>query len=80
MFARDTLGYPFMAPPGLPADRAAAFRKAFMDTMEDPEYLSDAARSRVHINPITGEEIEKLLAELYATPAPVVEKIRAFLR
>ncbi len=80
VFARDTLGYPFMAPPGLPADRAAAFREAFMDTMEDPEYLSDAARSRVPINPIAGGEIEELLAELYATPTPVVEKVRAFLR
>ena len=44
IFARQVMGRPFLAPPGVPKDRADALRKAFMDTMKDPEFLADAAQ------------------------------------
>ena len=80
MFARETLGYPFLGPPDIPADRVAVLRKAFLDTMRDPEFLDEATRSRLTINPVGGAEIEKLVIELYATPRPVIEKTRSILR
>ena len=44
IFARQVMGRPYLAPPGVPADRAAALRKAFMDTMKDPEFLAEAEK------------------------------------
>jgi tripartite-type tricarboxylate transporter receptor subunit TctC len=80
MFARETLGYPFLAPPGIPADRVAALRQAFADTMEDPEFIMEVERSRLTVDPVSGEEIQNLVTELYATPEAVIEKTRALLR
>jgi tripartite-type tricarboxylate transporter receptor subunit TctC len=80
MFARETLGYPFLGPPDIPPDRIAVLRQAFQDTMRDPEFLDEATRSRLTINPVDGAEIEDLVIELYATPEPVIEKTRSILR
>ena len=55
IFARQVMGRPFLAPPGVPPDRAAALRKAFMDTMTDKEFLADAEKAQMEINPVSGE-------------------------
>ena len=80
IFARGALGRPFIAPPGLPPDRAAALQQAFDDTMKDPEFLAEAARARLEITPMTGPEVKELIEEIYATPRPIVERARAMLR
>jgi tripartite-type tricarboxylate transporter receptor subunit TctC len=80
IFARGAVGRPFIAPPNLPADRAAALRQAFEDTMRDPEFLADAHQARLEIVPMTGEEAQQLIAEVYATPRPIVDRARAMLR
>ncbi len=79
MFARETLGYPFLGPPGIPDERLAAIRMGFEDTMRDPAFVDEATRSRLTINPIRGEEIQELVSELYATPEPIIEKTRSIL-
>ncbi len=73
------MGRPFLAPPGIPADRRIALRQAFYATMHDPEFLADAARSRLDISPIGGEKIDKFLADAYATPKPLVERAAKIL-
>lgn len=80
VLARLVLGRPFMAPPGIPADRAAALQRAFDDTMRDAEFLAEAERSRLEITPISGPELQQLVTEIYATPAQVVERARELLR
>jgi tripartite-type tricarboxylate transporter receptor subunit TctC len=65
---------PFAAPPGIPADRKAALIAAFDATMKDPEFLGEAQRLNIDVNPVSGKAIDDLLAELYATPKDVVEK------
>lgn len=65
---------PFAAPPGVPADRAAALRTAFDATMKDPEFLAEAKKLNLDVNPLTGTAIASLLAELYATPKSIVDK------
>lgn len=80
IFARGALGRPFLAPPGLPPDRAAALRKAFMDTVNDPQFLEEAHRARLEISPMTGGDAEALIERVYATPRPIVERARAMLR
>jgi tripartite-type tricarboxylate transporter receptor subunit TctC len=80
IFARQALGRPFLAPPGVPADRVAILRKAFMDTMADKEFLAEADKAQLEITPIAGEQIQKLVAEVYQTPAAVAHKASEILR
>ena len=75
--ARQVMGRPFMAPPDLPADRAAALRKAFLDTLRDPVFLAEADRLKLEITPVPAERIDALLQEMYATPPDIVKKAAA---
>jgi tripartite-type tricarboxylate transporter receptor subunit TctC len=70
----QSMARPFAAPPGVPADRLAALRKAFDDTMKDPEFLEETKRARMEVNPITGAELQALLKEVYASPKDVIAK------
>ena len=79
VFARQVMGRPFLGPPGIPDDRLAALRKAFMDTMKDPEFLAEAEKGKLEITPVAGEEIQKLVAEVYATPKDIAAKAGAML-
>jgi len=74
ILAAQEMARPFAAPPGIPRDRAAALIAAFDATMKDPDYLADAKKSRIDVNPVRGPDIDKLLAELYATPKDVIAK------
>jgi tripartite-type tricarboxylate transporter receptor subunit TctC len=80
IFARQTMGRPFVAPPGVPADRLAALRHAFMDTMADKAFLEDAEKGQMEITPVAGAEIETLVKELYATPAAVTQRAAEMLK
>ena len=73
IFARQAWGRPFVAPPGLPADRAKALQTAFMATMKDADFLADAKKQKLEIAPISGEKIKQLIAALYASPKDLVE-------
>ncbi len=75
----QTLGRPFAAPPGIPADRAAALRKAFDDTMADPALLAEMKARKLDVDHIRWENIETLLKDLYSTPKSVVEETRAII-
>src|SRR6202163_335427 len=76
IFSRQTMGRPFAGPPAIPGDRAQALRKAFDLTMKDPDFLTEAQTRGLEINPVSGHDIEKLIAELYATPRDVVAEAR----
>jgi tripartite-type tricarboxylate transporter receptor subunit TctC len=77
VLSRQTMGRPFAAPPGIPEDRKQALRKAFDDAMQDPEFLAEAKQRKMDVNPVSGAEIEKLVAELYQTPQDVVAEAKA---
>ncbi|HET9149596.1 MAG TPA: tripartite tricarboxylate transporter substrate-binding protein [Alphaproteobacteria bacterium] len=75
VFSRQEMGRPFMAPPKTPRSVAKILRDAFAALIKDPTFLADAERQHLDINqPMTGAEIDKLIAGLYATPKAVVEK------
>lgn len=78
IFATQEMGRPFTAPPGVPADRVAALRKAFMETVKDPAFLAEAEKLALEIDPISGEEITELLVDLYDTPKEIVERVNGF--
>jgi tripartite-type tricarboxylate transporter receptor subunit TctC len=73
VFARQAWGRPFVAPPGVPAERAKALQAAFTATMKDPGFLKDAKRQKLEIAPISGEKINQLIAQLFASPKDLVE-------
>lgn len=71
------MGRPFFAPPGMAAERVSLLRRAFDATISDPELRAEAARMKLAIAPMTGEQVEQLLRKVYATPKAVVEKAAA---
>jgi tripartite-type tricarboxylate transporter receptor subunit TctC len=80
IFARQVMGRPFLAPPGLPKERTEVLRNAFMNTMKDPEFLADADKAQVEIVPVPGEDIQKLVAELYQTPPAIAQKAAGLIK
>jgi len=65
---------PFAAPPGIPEDRRAALVAAFEQTVQDREFLDEAQKLSLDVNPVSATTIDQLLAELYATPKDVLQK------
>ncbi len=76
MFARNVMGRPYVAPPNLPVDRVALLRQAFMDTMKDKDFLAEADKMQLEINPVSGADVETLVKDVYATPPDVVAKAK----
>lgn len=74
IFARQVMGRPYLAPPGIPKDRADALRTAFMDTMKDPEFLAAAKKADLEITPVSGDKIQSLLEEAANTPKEVQKR------
>lgn len=68
---------PYAAPPGIPADRAAALIAAFDATTKDPEFLAETAKTQMEVAPISGKKLAGMLAEFYATPKDVLAKAAA---
>jgi tripartite-type tricarboxylate transporter receptor subunit TctC len=71
---RQEAGRPLAAPPGVPAERLAALRRAFDETMTDPQFLAEAAKAQLEIDPLHAHEIDTLLAQAYATPRKIVRQ------
>lgn len=70
------VGMGFWVAPGVPKDRIAALRKAFMDTMKDPAFLADAKKRRAPVAPISGEELGRIVSAAYKTPDSVIQTLR----
>ena len=76
MVGPGAMARPFVAPPALPANKAALLRRAFDATMQDAEFRAEAARLQADLAPTTGEAVQKLVARLYATPRSVIERAK----
>jgi tripartite-type tricarboxylate transporter receptor subunit TctC len=74
-----TLARPFVLPPGTPKDRVQILRKAFADTMMDSEFLADAKRSNLDINPLSGEEVAKTVENIFKIEPPIAAKLKQIL-
>jgi tripartite-type tricarboxylate transporter receptor subunit TctC len=71
---RQEPGRPVAAPPGIPANRLAALRGAFEATMKDAEFVAEAEKLQMEIEPLSAAQIDKLLAAAYATAKPIVQQ------
>jgi tripartite-type tricarboxylate transporter receptor subunit TctC len=79
MFARTEYGRPYFTPPDVPPARVAALRRAFDATMKDPDFIADAAQLQLELSPMTGEEVQALVARLAGTPPEIVARVRSAL-
>lgn len=70
----STAGRPLTTTPGVPAERVAALRKAFFETVQDPEFIAEAKRLRIEISPTPGQETQSLITDLLDTPVDVRQR------
>jgi tripartite-type tricarboxylate transporter receptor subunit TctC len=75
LFAR-----PFVAPPGVPAQRVQALRKAFNATLNDPEYRAEAKQRKMQVLLVKGEEIDAVLKRIHSMPKSVMSRIQAAIK
>jgi tripartite-type tricarboxylate transporter receptor subunit TctC len=80
MFARETMARPFVAPPGIPAERLVALRRAFDETMIDPQFVADAKRQNLDVRPVTGAEADALIREVYATAPDALRMAAEYMK
>jgi tripartite-type tricarboxylate transporter receptor subunit TctC len=78
-YSQNVLGRPYVVAAEVPKDRALALRKAFMASLEDAELLAEAKKLNIDITPTSGEDVEKLIEKLFATPPAVAETVRKTL-
>lgn len=74
--SRQTMARPFAAPPDVPADRIAALRAAFDATMKDKDFLAEADKLKLEIEPVSGAEVQKLMADLYKSSPEVLARAK----
>lgn len=79
IYSQNLFGRPYLMAPGVPADRVAALRKAFAAMLQDKALLAEAAKSGLDINPMGGDELQALVAKLYAMPANIVARAKQSL-
>jgi tripartite-type tricarboxylate transporter receptor subunit TctC len=80
MMSPSLFARPFTAPPDVPEERLQALRQAFIDTLNDPEFLADAKESRILIDSVSGQEIADEMKKVYATPRDLVERVKAAIK
>jgi tripartite-type tricarboxylate transporter receptor subunit TctC len=64
-------------PPNVPAERVDAMRRAFEATMKDRDFLAEADKLKIEIDPLSGVQVAALIADIYKTPSETVERVRA---
>ena len=74
-FTAFELGRPYFVSDGVPAGRVAALRRAFDMAMKDRDLLADADKLNQEVNPFTGEAMQKVLADVYATPKALIARL-----
>ena len=70
---------PFLLPPGTPKERVQILRKAFQDTLKDPAFLAEAQKAKLTLDPLTGDELERLVAEIFTLDPGLVAKLKDIL-
>jgi hypothetical protein len=70
---------PFVLPPKTPKDKVAILRKAFIDTLNDPEFKADAAKGRLDVEPVSGEEVERIVHGLFKLSPALISRFKDIL-
>jgi tripartite-type tricarboxylate transporter receptor subunit TctC len=73
--ASSTIGRPVFTSPGVPAERVKALRDAFDAMVKDPVFLAEAAKEHFDINPVSGEDMQRIVEDIVATPRPIADRL-----
>ena len=73
--APSTIGRPIFTTPGVPEDRVKALRAAFDATVKDPAFLEEAKKGGLEVDPVSGEEMQRIVNEIVATPEPIAKRL-----
>jgi tripartite-type tricarboxylate transporter receptor subunit TctC len=76
IYGQLVFGRPYILPPGTPEDRVTALRRAFDATMKDKGFLADAAKARLTVDPVSGEEVQALVTKIYSAPDRIVQRAK----
>jgi tripartite-type tricarboxylate transporter receptor subunit TctC len=79
VLAKSKMARPYFVASGVPQDRIATIRGAFLEMVKDPSYLDEAKRSGLVVNPISGEDVQTLIEGVYATPEPLLVRVRRII-
>jgi hypothetical protein len=79
VFSQLIFGRPYILPPGVPAERVAALRSAFMAALVDKDAVAEARGMQLDLDPLSGEAVQAEVAKAYAMPPRIVERARASL-
>ncbi|MSP38578.1 MAG: hypothetical protein EXR70_08825 [Deltaproteobacteria bacterium] len=71
---------PYVVPPGTPKERVQLLRNAFNATMKDPEFVADAKKSRIDLEPIDGQEVQKMVGDMFKLSPKLIAKLRDALK
>ena len=69
------IGRPIFAGPGVPVERVSILRRAFDETMKDPEFIRDAKDGKMDLDPVSGQDLQKLIGEIVATPKHIADRL-----
>jgi tripartite-type tricarboxylate transporter receptor subunit TctC len=67
----------FLAPPGMPENMVSTLRAAILETLQDPEFLADAEKSKIQVHPVPGEKVQQLIQDYLKTPQSVIDRMQA---
>ena len=76
----EQVGRSIVAPPGVPAERVAMLRSAFMDTMKDPAMLADLEKARAEFNPMNGADLQQLILNVASVEPEIIARMQEILR
>jgi tripartite-type tricarboxylate transporter receptor subunit TctC len=79
VFSQLIFGRPFILPPGLPAERVDALRRAFMAALRDKDTVAEARNMQLDLDPLSGAEVQAAVAKAYEMPTRIVERARQSL-
>jgi tripartite-type tricarboxylate transporter receptor subunit TctC len=74
MTSSSQMGQSYVAPPGVPAPILAALRKAFDETMKDPQFVADLKRAHIEFSPLNGEQVTAIVAKTISMPKSVIDR------
>lgn len=77
--SQQVFGRPYVLAPETPADAIKILRTAFMSVFSDKAFLADATRSRIDINPTSGEDVQRLVTRIFATPKDVIDRAKRII-
>ena len=79
VYGQLVFGRPFVLPPDVAPERVAALRRAFDATLKDKTLMAEAAKSQIDVDAVTGEDVEKVVTKMFATPTAIVERTKQAL-